>query len=50
MDIVYALLIALGLRHPAPAEFHAPVKTLPLIVPAPADALGQWSWGPECSH
>lgn len=47
MDLVYAVLIALGLRHNAPAEYHAPVKTLPLIVPAPADALGEWSWGSD---
>ena len=46
MDLIYALLIVLGLRHPAPAEFHAPVRTLPLIVPAPADVLSEQNWGP----
>lgn len=48
MDIVYALLIALGLRHEAPAVvYHAPVKTLPLVVENdPAVVLDTWHWGP----
>lgn len=44
MDIVYALLIALGLRHSAPAVYTAPVKTLPLVVETPATVLGEWQW------
>lgn len=47
MDIVYALLIALGLRHSAPAVYTAPVKTLPLVVENdPAVVLDTWHWGP----
>lgn len=46
MDIVYALLIMLGLRHPAPAEYHAPIKTLPLVIEVDPMPLGQWDWGP----
>lgn len=45
MDIVYALLILLGLRHNAPSpHYTAPVQTLPLIVEAP---LETWEWGPS---
>lgn len=46
MDLVYALLIVLGLRRPAPAVYHTPVKALPLIVPAPPEVLDTWYWGP----
>jgi hypothetical protein len=45
MDLVYALLILLGMRHPAPAVYHAPVKTLPLVIETPASPLGEWDWG-----
>lgn len=46
MEIVYAVLILLGLRHPAPANYHAPIKTLPLVIPADQVPLDHWSWGP----
>lgn len=46
MDVVYAVLILLGLRHPAPAVYHAPVKTLPLIIEVEPSLLEQWEWGP----
>lgn len=46
MDLIYALLILLGLCQNAPAHYQAPVKTLPLIVQTP-DALGQCNWGPS---
>lgn len=45
MEIVYALLIVLGLRHPAPAQYHTPIKTLPLVV-AVDPLLQSWGWGP----
>lgn len=45
MDFVYALLILFGLRHPAPAVYHAPVKTLPLVVDTAPSPLAQWQWG-----
>lgn len=44
MDIITALLIASGLLHPAPAQYHAPVKTLPLIVTNDGTVLAQWDW------
>lgn len=49
MDFIYALLIMLGLRHPAPTQYHAPIKTLPLVVENDPQlaALGQWDWGPQ---
>lgn len=48
MDLVYTVLILFGLRHPAPAVFHEPVRTLPLIVENdPAIVLGGWEWGVE---
>lgn len=45
MDIVYALLIMLGLRHPAPAQYQTPIKTLPLVVQVDP-LLQSWEWGP----
>lgn len=47
MDLIYALLIMLGLRHNAPApSYHTPVRTLPLIVQSP-DTLTYTNWGPS---
>lgn len=49
MDLIYAMLIMLGLRHPAPAVYQTPVKALPLIVPADPAVLQIWEWGAPCS-
>lgn len=50
MDLIYAALILLGLRHPAPAEYHAPVRTLPLIVENDDSVIQMWEWGQTCSR
>lgn len=46
MDIIAALLIALGLRHTAPAVYHTPIKTIPLVIEPAPGVIEQWSWGP----
>ena len=46
MDLLLALLIVAGLRHPAPAvHYQAPVKTLPLVVQDVPTVLDTWTWG-----
>lgn len=51
MDIVTALLVVLGgVRHSAPAAYHAPVRTLPLVVPADPAVLSAQHWGAPCSR
>jgi hypothetical protein len=51
MDIVTALLVMLGgVRHSAPASYHAPVRTLPLVAPADPGVLSAQHWGPACSR
>jgi hypothetical protein len=45
MDLIFALLIALGARHSAPAAYHAPVKTLPLVVQNDPAVIHEWHWG-----
>jgi hypothetical protein len=45
MDLLLALLIVAGLRHPAPAVYHAPVKALPLVVQDAPTVLDTWTWG-----
>lgn len=47
MDLIYALLILFGLRHPAPAVYRTPVKTLPLIIENDPSTLETWEWGPS---
>lgn len=46
MDLVYAMLIVLGLRHPAPVQYHTPVKALPLVIEHEPLILDSWEWGP----
>lgn len=50
MDYLAALLIMLGVRHPAPAVYQAPVKTLPLVVEHDPAIVQSWNWGPQCSR
>lgn len=47
MDYLAALLVLLGARHAAPATYHAPVKTLPLVVQEDhPTVLLERGWGP----
>lgn len=48
MDFLYAVIITFGLRHSAPLAYHAPVKTLPLIIESDPSPLGHWKWGAPC--
>ena len=50
MDYLAALLIMLGVWHPAPAVYHAPIKTLPLVIEHDPAIVQSWKWGPQCSR
>lgn len=49
-NVIAAALILLGLRHEAPAVYHAPVKTLPLVIEHDPAVIQTWNWGPQCSR
>lgn len=50
MDYLAALLIMFGVRHQAPAVYHAPVKHIPIVVENDPLILQTQHWGAPCSR